>query len=162
LDIVNFFVDQPDVNRGAESQGAKGKAFSLVQNTGAYSTLSVHCRDAANRTASGGYVAVSIRLDGGSTVLKLLKFFMLPFRLTRVKRILGASGVTANGLFCITPTLDDPTFIFPLTGSARTYAQCKLLPKAHHGALCILRKGLSWWAGCDVSIGAILMIGSKQ
>jgi hypothetical protein len=156
LKIAEYFIDQ---SKAADGRIADAR-FVVVEKKGVNGCL-IDCRNAVNSVAVGGYIALLIRFDGMSQLKKMLSFSLLPFRIMHLKRTLALCGASRPRVYGISPDIDSPTIIFPLKGAAAKYAEDKLLPKPP-GAASVFRKALSCWAGCDVSIGAILAIGKKH
>lgn len=156
VELTDFFVGGGPYGRTPSQQ----RCFVIVEERGRSGTVLSRCRAAIATVASGGYVAVVVRLDRLGALSRLVDFLMLPFRLARVSRAIADSGASPAGLFGIVPNVGQPTIVFPLRGAAAIYAQSKLLsiPSRPRAVGCRI---LAWWAGCDVSIGALLVVGRR-
>jgi hypothetical protein len=160
LELVDFFVGPLDQRPAAAPQTAEVHRLIIVEDAARHGTFLRWCKDAFAATASGGYIAVLIPLDDRGRIRRLTSFVMLPLRITRAMRAMRNSGATAAGLFGITPDLRSPTIISPLRGPAARYAQTNLLPMSA-SPLAVFREILARWAGCPVSVGAVLLVGRK-
>jgi hypothetical protein len=153
IELANFFLDTGPI------PGSNNTRLLLIDTVG-YRKILAHCRNAVVDMDQGGYLAIAIHLDGMNPVRKLMNFISLRYRLFQAKHALMISGVACAGVFGISPDLLSPTIIFPLGGIAAQYAEINLLPRSTKMPG-IFRRMLSWWAGCDISAGAVLVTGRK-
>lgn len=108
--------------------------------------------------AANGHVVLILRLDAKGAVSRLLQFLSLPMRIGRNTRALRAAGVGSFERFAVSPDVRQPVVIHSLRAAAAAYARRNFLPSAR-GLAGIARGWLSRWAGCDPSVGAILIVG---
>ncbi|HMB04978.1 MAG TPA: hypothetical protein VKP69_14715 [Isosphaeraceae bacterium] len=119
------------------------------------------CRAAFDALPSGSYLAVVLRLRGRGRLRRSLDLLTLPARMAAAEGALAHCGATPAGRYGVAPNLRAPTVLYRLGGAAAAYAEARLLPGAERWPFSVLRKGLGRWAGCDPSLGAVLVIGRK-
>lgn len=79
------------------------------------------------------------------------------FRLAKIDRVLASCGADLEGRYGVNPDLQSPAVIYPLDSPAGAYAEMNLLSASEAP----LRRLLRCMAGCDTSLGGILVIGRK-
>jgi rhodanese-related sulfurtransferase len=109
--------------------------------------------------APRGHVAILLRLESSSPVRRLLQFLWLPVRVRRAVRSLRSMGISNCERFAVSPDVRQPVFIHSLQRAPAAYARNNILPP-HRGPSGILRWLVSRWAGCDPSVGALLVVGT--
>jgi hypothetical protein len=158
LELIDFFIDK--TNSGTKIGTPKENQLLLVEAKGYRNILTAYMKAIAS-VKKDGYVVIIIHLESTHPIQALMNFVTLRYRLLQAKRIIKRSGATTAGLFGISPNLASPTIIFPLGGVAAQYAERNLLPRSAKFSAFLL-KALSWWAGCDVSVGTLLAAGRKS
>ena len=109
-------------------------------------------------SSSDDWVAVVVPLqEAGLT--RLCAWFVLPLRLAMAERRLARAGILPVARFACYPDLKSPTLVYQLRSAARRYAEDCLIPTAPHR---LARRALSTWAGCDPTVGGIVIVGMKQ
>jgi hypothetical protein len=79
-----------------------------------------------------------------------------------VESLLGRCGALPAGCYGATPDLHTPTVLYRLGGAAAAYTESRLFPGGGRWPLSLLRRALARWAGCDTSVGSVLVIGRKS
>jgi hypothetical protein len=149
--------DLPDLVKLLTSAGASGPdSLLLIDDARAADS---HGAQVPDPLPVGRRIVVVVRLESAGTIARLLQFAALPFRLNRIVRNLDRHGIASVERFAVTPHVGQPVLIFSLRKAAADYAQANLLP-AQTGIGGILRRLLARWAGCDLSIGAVLLVGT--
>jgi len=92
-------------------------------------------------------------------VLRLLTLLSLPLRLWVVERRLLRTGVVVAGRYGCYPDAVCPALVFQFGSSAARYTHRYLLPSRSRG---LVRRTLSAWAGCDPSVGAVVIVGFQS
>ena len=92
----------------------------------------------------------------------MVKTLRLPNEVTQVERALVQSGAEPVGRYGVAPDLATPTVVYQLGGSAARYAEKQLLLIPRSRPAAAVCKILRFWAGCDPSLGAILVVGRKR
>lgn len=115
-------------------------------------------RELLARVAPRGHVAILLRLESAGAVQRLLQFAGLPTRVRRAANMLRSMGIADCERFAVSPDVRQPVFIYSLRPPAAAYARNNLLPP-NRGAGGALRWLITRWAGCDPSVGAVLVIG---
>jgi hypothetical protein len=85
----------------------------------------------------------------------------LPFLVKRWEALLTRCGADLSGRYGAFPDVGSPTILYQLGGPAAAYAEARLLPAAAPGPASLLLAALSRWAGCDTSLGSVIVIGRK-
>jgi hypothetical protein len=119
------------------------------------------CREALASLTPGGYLAIALELSHGTRFRRMIKTLTLPYRVAGVERELARSGAELVGRYGVAPDLTTPTVVYQLGVAAARYAEKHLLlsPRSRPAAaVCAI---LRMWAGCDPSLGAILVVGRK-
>ena len=149
--LEDFFVAAPP-------GGIDGRPFLAVEGR----PLAAKCWEGLASLPTGGYLAVALRLDAPGRLRHLADLLTLPVRVAGAASVLARCGAVPVGRYGVSPDLGSPTVVYPLNGPASRYAERHLLPGGRRRwPFVILRKVLSWWTGCDVSLGGVLVIGRK-
>jgi hypothetical protein len=115
-------------------------------------------RSAIDRLAPGGLVAYIVRLDL-PLVKRVLTIATLSRRLRRVERMMERAHVGIVGTFGIDPHLDAPVFVYQLNSPAADYADENLRPR---GGARKVRRVVAYCCGYDLSLGAVVIMGTKR
>jgi hypothetical protein len=119
--------------------------------------VAMQLRDEFVALPPGGYVGIAIDLQGMSRFRRLVTLLGLRLRLARVERAIARCGAQLTGRFAMSPDLRSPAVAYPMSGPAAAYAEQNLLPRSTN----LMRGIVSFIAGCEASIGAVLVIGRK-
>lgn len=103
-------------------------------------------------------VGIPLR-HGRGRLADLVSWATLPMRVRKCERALRASGCCHVARYGVEPSLDAPSLVFELGSIAQEYATTHLL--GHSGRWSFVRRILAWWLGCDPSVGAIILIGTR-
>jgi len=160
MELVDFFIGEFQEGLTPEAMTSPSPRLVMIDGKARRGVIVERCKEAFATIPFGGYLAVVIQLETLSHLRRLASFLTLRFHLLQVKHALAHCGVIQIELYGVSPNLQSPTIIYPLASAAARYAQANLLP-ASLSPCAILRKALAWWAGCDVSLGAVLVIGRK-
>jgi len=159
VELVDFFVAEPQKGQTQETKTRSKPRLVVIDGKARHRVIVSRCIKALARIPADGYVAVVIDLGEAGYLQRLANFLSLRFHLLRAERALARCGAVRTEVFGVSPDLASPTIICPLAGAAARYAQNNLLPA---GRFIPLRSALAWWARCDVSLGAVLVIGRKS
>jgi hypothetical protein len=107
----------------------------------------------------GEPLAVLIRIGDTGRLTRLCRWMLLPVARVRARRILAAHAVRRTAAFAIAPSCEAPTWVYELDSPAAVYADANLLPRP--AGWRSLRDAVRWWTSCDVSIGALLVVGER-
>lgn len=100
-------------------------------------------------------LGVALR-SGRGRAADLRSWATLPMRVRACERALVKSGCRVTR-YAVDPSLESPNLVFELGSIAEEYALTHLL--GHSGRWKVLRRLLTWWLGCDPSVGGIVLIG---
>jgi hypothetical protein len=103
----------------------------------------------------------TLDLLGAGPLARIVYLFLLRSWVARARRRLRRLGATAIGSYGFYPDLHAPTFVFDLDGPARHYVECNMLPGG--GRLrSLTARVVTFWAGCDPRVGAVVVVGTKR
>jgi hypothetical protein len=106
--------------------------------------------------------ATVLRLPAGKSA-RIASWIFLRVRLALAERRLAAGGLAVVGRYACYPTAASPALVYELGTPAARYAEEYLIPRHQNRKVsALLRRGLSTWAGCDPSVGDIVVIGLKS
>lgn len=158
MGLLTFLAGEPAETRDQSVASAAPAPVVLVELVGP--DFERRCQNAFVAAESGAHLVVPVRLEAIGGLERLLSFLTAPLAAARAERALRRSGASDIARYGVSPDLTAPTFLYRLRGAAEGYARTNLLPAAT-GPLAPLRALVSWWAGCDVSVGGILVVGRK-
>jgi hypothetical protein len=141
--------------------GNSSPRFVTVRYGAQGGSASPRCREAYDAIPSGSYLAIVIPLEEHGLLRRMVSLLALSSRLTAAEQILSRCGAILAGRYGVFPDLRVPTILFRLGSSASRYAEEHLLQGTTRWPLSALRPVLRCWAGCDPSLGAVLVIGRK-
>ncbi len=153
--IASFFLAGSRGEQGATAQ------LAVLESPARGVAASGRCRAEFEGLSHGSYLALEIRLPERGPVRRLWGFLTLPSRIRAAEARLRRCGAVAAGCYGATPDFRAPTVLYRLGGAAAAYTERRLLPGGGPWPLAWLRRALARWAGCDASVGSILVIGRK-
>jgi hypothetical protein len=159
-----FLAKQSGGAASGEPLGARPEGDRLVTLTGSGGGLPAvqRCRSELDSLPSGSYLALDIDLPGHGRVRRALAYIALPFLVKRSESLLTRCGADLAGRYGVFPDVGSPTIVYQLGGTAAAYAEARLLPAAGPGPVSLLLAALGRWAGCDTSLGSVIVIGRKR
>jgi hypothetical protein len=90
-------------------------------------------------------------------------WLVLPFQIAMALRALARHGATLLGSFALFPDVRTSTLLYELRSPAQRYAERFLVRRSPESwPTAVVRKCVSAWAGCDPSMGAVVVIGKTQ
>jgi len=163
--IAGFFIGTFPPTGHVERQAATesmGNRFAMIRRATGKASEAARCREALASLAPGGYLAIALELSHGSRFLRMIKTLTLPYRVAGAERELARSGAEPAGRYGVAPDLATPTVVYQLGVAAGRYAEEHLLLTARSRPAAVVCALLRMWAGCDPSLGAVLVIGRKS
>jgi hypothetical protein len=163
--IAGLFIGERPPTRHVERPAAAesmGSRFAVISGATGEAGDAARCREAVANLAPGGHLAIALELSHGSRFHRTIKILTLPFRAAGVERELARSGADPVGRYGVAPDLATPTVVYQLGVAASRYAEERLLLTARSRPAAVVCAILRMWAGCDPSLGAILVVGRKQ
>lgn len=109
----------------------------------------------------GGHVAIMLRLDAPSRLLRLMAWLTMPFRIAVAERRILRSGATPAARIGLWPDTQAPTFVWHLEGPASAYADAQLLPPPS-APLQWIRRAAPRFQLCHPSVAAVIVIGTVR
>jgi len=135
---------------------------SIVELGGGLFGVRSRCRKAIAEAPAGSTVIILIRAEE-TGFARLSHWFLLPFQLAVAWRALARHGATVLGSFAVFPDVHTSTLLYELRSPAQRYAERFLVPRSPESwPTAVMRKCLSAWAGCDPSMGAVVVVGQTQ
>jgi hypothetical protein len=135
---------------------------SVVELGGGLVGVGSRCRKAFAEAPAGSTVIILIRAEE-TGFARLSHWLLLPFQLAVALRALARHGATLLGSFAVFPDVRTSTLLYELRSPAQRYAERFLVARSPESwPTAVLRKCLSAWAGCDPSMGAVVVIGKTQ
>jgi hypothetical protein len=162
LSVESLFLAEHREGAGSDGRpGVRPQGARLVTLTCPAGGLPAaeRCRAELDALPRGSYLALVLDTSESGRVRRALAYLALPFLVRRSETLLTRCGADLAGRFGAFPDVDSPTVLFQLGGAAAAYAEARLLPPGV-GPPC-LRTALARWAGCDTSLGSIVVIGRK-
>jgi hypothetical protein len=156
-DLSNLLIAAGHPADPAGSGEAPGKSRLLFLDD-ADPSSGAATRELLAAVAPRGHVAILLRLEATGALQRLLQFGALPGRMRRAANTLRSMGIANSERFAVSPDVGQPVFIYSLRQPSAAYARDNILPP-NKGVAGALRWLISRWAGCDPSIGAVLVIG---
>jgi hypothetical protein len=133
----------------------------VIENGMGLLDLRTRCRTAVADVPQGSGMIVLIRVEQKG-LARLARWFLLPFQVSIASRAMVGHRTTILGQFAVFPDIIEPSVLYELRSSAQRYAERLLIPRLHERLLVLMvRKVVAAWAGCDPSVGAIVVVGSK-
>ena len=114
-------------------------------------------RRLVNGLAAGECIAFAVPLNG-APVDRLLTLLTFRLRMHRIVRAMREAGTDQLRRFGVDPDLEMPSCVYELDTDAAQYAERCLRPR---GRFRLVRRVLTWVAGCDPALGAVVVIGRK-
>ena len=113
-------------------------------------------------TLAGGYCrACVLRLDARSPVHRAAQWSLFPFRSWSARRQLRRNGFARVACYCVFPSLEQPTFVYPSQSAAEVYAESYFLPHDRRPLTLLVKRVATWWLRCHPSIGAFIIVGVR-
>jgi hypothetical protein len=133
----------------------------VIENGMGLLNLRARCHTAVADAPQGSGAIVLIRVEQ-TGLARLTRWLLLPFQVSIASRAMVRHGTTILGRFAVFPDITEPNVVYQLGSPAQRYAERSLIPRLHERALVLMvRKILTAWAGCDPSVGAIVIVGAK-
>jgi hypothetical protein len=103
------------------------------------------------------YLAFVNQITGTNRRSRLQQLLLAKYRTTRWRKVLHTRGyqTTAYGIY---PSLTNPTVIYQLQAPSASYSERLLFSRATHRP--VIGPLLRWVLGFDMSLGAVLVVGS--
>ena len=135
---------------------------SVVELGGGLVGTGSRCRKAIAEAPAGSTVIFLINTEE-TGFARLSRWLFLPFQLAVALRALARHGATLLGSFAVFPDVRRSTLLYELRSPAQRYAERFLVARSPESwPTAVLRKFLAAWAGCDPSMGAVVVIGKTQ
>lgn len=136
--------------------------LSVVELGGGLVGVGSRCRKAIAEAPAGSTVIFLIRTEE-TGFARLSRWFFLRFQLAVALRALAHHGAALVGSFAVFPEVRASTLLYELRSPAQRYAERFLVARSPESwPTAVVRKCLSMWAGCDPSMGAVVVIGKAQ
>ena len=118
---------------------------------------------AADMLRSGGRSIVLLRLDQ-TYLRRLVRLLSLRLRVASEKRMLLRAGADRCVVYGVFPRVESPTLLYEVDTAAAQYAHTHLICNGNNSGMLrsLLSRVMTCIAGCDPSLGAVLVVGSTQ
>lgn len=118
---------------------------------------------AAHMLRSGGRSIVLLRLDQ-TYLRRLFRLFSLRLRVASEKRMLLRAGADRCAVYGVFPRVDSLRLLYEVDTAAAAYAHTHLIYNGNKSGILrsLLFRVMTCIAGCDPSLGAVLVVGSVQ
>ena len=137
------------------------RSRTVIENGASVRRSWTRCRAAASGLPAGACAIVVLPV-GQTGIARLVRWILLPIQVAVATRALAQSGAQLLGRFAVFPDIQSCTVMYHLQSSAQRYAEAYVIPRPPAGGLArVMRRCLAIWARCDLSVGAIIIVGRK-
>ena len=134
----------------------------VVERGASIAGLWARCRAVIPTLPAGAGITVVI-LANETGMARAVRWLLVRVQLAVAVRAIACTDGTVLGQFAVIPDLMRRTLVYHLHTPAQHYAEHLLIPPAPIGRVArAVRSSLAWWAGCDTSAGAFVIVGRRR